>query len=628
MIIALPRGDRELNDPISQLEARYQESGRNIKKAWEILTPEELSFVVTEVNHCLEDPSYYLRNYHFIRTKKLVLQTIYPLFDSQAMIMEEFMRQYNLHMCIRILVLKARQQGATTLCVSLLLWLTLFHPSAHSLSMSDEGDRVEVNFTMARLAHSLLPWWMRPELRYNVKPVMLGFDRAREEDRKESSGLESMMYFESANQPSGAAYSKSLYGAHMAELGRYRRADAITEGILGSLVELPRSIGFGEGTGRGRNSVWHKLWKASVGGKFRWTPLFLEWFREPGYSIPVPANFKLTNEEEAIAGKVKAECNYSLSNGQFAWYRMKEAEFAATGDPEKIHQEFPYTPEEAFISHGKTAFPKDRLRNMQMHFCRPPRWRGEISLNLQDNKTPELLSYELGQFMIWEYPKPGSVYKCGGDIALGIEGGDYSAAVVYCVPEDITLPIRQVARWRGHMPPTEFARVMAAIGYLYNTAELAPECNKITTVASDISKVLNYPRWYRWIREDKIKNAISSYVGWLTTPRNKPELIGRFRDALIAWTVIVRCDEDIDEMYDFVEVEEGTERFAAIQGSQDDTTMSHLITYYVSTQLRPRYNRDDAARKPEGKDFQNSDYSPVYDKPEAQNRDSVDYDCL
>jgi hypothetical protein len=612
--LILPRANKELNEPIDQLHARYIEAGKDQRRAFESLTQDEIAFIVRETRRCLSNPQYYLENYHFIRTKKLKVTTIFPLFDSQAVFMEEFTMQYNLQGIIRIIVLKARQLGITTIAVALMCWLGFLQPMCHVISMSDEDERVNVNFDMARTAYSFLEWWIKPEKRYDQKPQLLGFDRNKADDREDSTGLESKIYFESANQPSGAAYSKSLYGAHMAEIGRYRAARPITEGIFGSLVNFRHSIGIMESTAQGRHTVFHHLWKAAEAGKF-WAPIFIEWFREPGYIVSVPENFERTREEVAIADLVKEECHFEIQDGQLAWRRDKIDEFAATGEEEKFPQEFPLTSEEAFVASGLTAFPKRRLNEMNIHFGRQPRWTGEIKLSLKDNRIPLLTPYIDGSFFIWEYPRAGEEYQVGADCSMGIDGGDYSCAVIYHVPRDINHPIRQVARWRGYLPPTEYARVLAAIGYLYNAAEIAPECNKIDSVASDLSKVILYPRVYRWLREDKIKNALSQFIGWLTTAKNKSNLIGRFRDALLGWTVVIKCKQDIDEMFDFVETEDGSGIFRARAGGHDDTVMAHMIGYYTATQLRPRWaiNEEEEKKEPTGADYQNTDYSPIYD---------------
>jgi hypothetical protein len=624
----LRRKREDLFEAIDQLDARYVEAGKDVRKAWALLSEPELKFVIGEINRCLIDPRYYLENYHFIRAKGALIQPMWPFWDSQELLLTSFIKQFKRNEMIRIVVLKARQLGITTISVALMCWLTFLHPHVHTLSMSDEEGRVDVNFAMARTAWENLPWWLQPEKRYDVRGQLIGFDRTKDADRARDPGMQSLLYFESANQPSGAAYSKSLYGAHLAEVARYRNSNAITEGIFGSLVNYKHSIGIMESTARGRHSTWHRICRASERGTLKWDFVFMEWFREPGYSIAVPASFVRTQEEEAILKKVRDQLHFDLTDGQFAWRRAKMAEFEATdGDPEKFHQEFPLTPAEAFVASGRCAFSKKRLNDMITHFCRPPKWVGEIRLDEKDNLTPRLSPQYEGKFQIWEWPKGNVKYYVAGDPSMGIDGGDPACAQVLAVPEDINQPLRQVARWHGYAPPTSFARILAAIGYLYNTAEVAPECNTITTVASDLVKVLLYPKWYRWMREDKARNAYSNWIGWQTTFRNKNELIGRYREALDQWTVVIRCEDDIDEMFDFVEEEEGTERYSARAGATDDCVMTHMIAYYCATQLRPRMNAV-IEEKPAPTDYQNTDYSPIFDREQAVEGADPDYFML
>lgn len=618
----LPRKNPDLNEALEQLDARLDECNGDLQKVWATLTETELEFVMAETEKCISSPRYYLENYHFIRTKHLELIPIWPFFPSQEIFMEVFERQFKLNGVIRILVLKARQLGLTTLSVALMCWLVFFKPMAHVLTMADEEERTDVNFSMARTAHEYLPWWMRPEKRYDARGKLLGFDRAKQDDRDRSPGMQSQIYFESSNQPSGAAYSKSLFGVHLAEVSRYRSSDAITEGIYASLAEISGTIGIMESTARGRGGLWHRLCKNSETGKLPWEFVFIDWFREPGYCISVPENFQKTQEEEKLIKQVERRSKVTLSDGQLAWRRRKMDEFESTdGDAEKFRQEYPCNPVEAFVASGRTAFSKKRMQQMLDEFCNDaPIWTGIIELE-KNNTTFKLMKISDGELQVWEPARAGMTYYIGADPSHGVEGGDPACAQVMAVPEDLNRPLRQVARWHGHISPGKFARVLAALGYMYNTAEISPECVNITSVASDLVKVLNYPRWYRWMREDKAKNAFSTFIGWLTTYRNKSELISKFRQALMEWTVIIRSDQDIDEMFDFVEDEPGSETYGAKNGSHDDSIMALMICYYCATQLRPRNDPALEEKKPEGVDFINTEYSPIFDK-DTQDRDS------
>lgn len=627
--IILRRHNEDLYDALEQLDNRYVEAGKDPRKAWAMLTETELKFVVGEINACLTNPRYYIQNYHFIRSKSATVQPLWPFWDSQELLLSSVTRQFDNNEAIRVVVLKARQLGITTISVALMSWLVFLHPNVHAISMSDEDDKVQVNFAMARTAWSNLPWWLQPEKRYDVNGQLIGFDRNKDVDRARDPGMQSLLYFEPANKPSGAAYSKSIYGAHLAEVARYRNSNSITEGIFGSLVNHRHSIGIMESTARGRHSTWHRICRASEKGTLKWDFVFMEWFREPGYSVSVPSNFTRTTEEEAIVKKVDEELNFKLKDSQLAWRRDKMEEFEAIdGDPEKFHQEFPLTPAEAFLASGRCAFSKKRLNDMITHFCRPAKWRGTIRLD-ENNVTPRMTpQVGEGEFQIWEFPKSGETYYVAADPSMGIEGGDPACIQVLTIPDDINRPLRQVARWHGLAPPTLFARILAAIGYLYNTAECAPECNTLTTVASDLVKVLNYPKWYRDLRDDKIRSSYLNWIGWQTTHRNRNELISRFRESLDEWTVLVRCESDVDEMFDFVEVDEGSGRYEARAGGHDDAIMALMIAYFCATRLHPRTSGEiEEKPAPEGINDQNTEYSPIYDKDQATDGE-IDYYML
>lgn len=618
----IARKNIEIIEPIERLDAKYVEANGDTARVWASLDHDEIAFICCEAAKCLASPRYFLEDYFFIRIKEqALLRPLWPFLDSQEMFLEAAERQLRNKQVIRLIVLKARQLGITSISVGLMCWLAFLHPMFQVLSMADEDERVYVNFEMARTAYDNLPWWLRPEKRYDEKGTILGFDRAKEAERKADPGMGSLIHFESSNQPSGAAYSKSLYGAHLAEVARYRNSDAITEGIFGSLVKYRNSIGIMESTARGRTgkgAIWHNICNAAQDRELpdlAWEFLFIEWFREPGYCVSVPENFQASNEELALRKKVKEECDFDLSNGQLQWSRQQRAQFEAVdGTPEKFDQEFPATPTMAFIASGQCAFSKKRLGEMIIHFCRKPEWTGKIRL-FKDNVTPKLvtLTGPEAELWIWEFPKKNGTYYIGADPTLGT-GDDPACAQVYCIPDDITYPLRQVARWRGFSAPIQFARILAALGYFYNTAEVAPECNKITTVASDLVKVLGYPRWYRWLREDKARNAYSNWIGWQTTWRNKTELISRYREALDEWTVLVKCEKDVEEMLDFVEKEDGTDKYEGRE--HDDCVMAHMISYYCATQLRPRSGGNPTGEPipAKDKDFQNSEYSPIYDR--------------
>lgn len=605
------------------LDEKLDKAGGNVPKAWDDLTKSELDFVMGEVEKIVLHPRYYLMHYHRIRTKDNLMATMLPLWDSQESFIEIFSRQHAANEAIRILVLKARQLGITSLSTALVFWKTITTENINTASISDEDERSLVAYNMCRIAWENLPWWFRPDVRHMVQAKQITFDRGNEKERAKSHGLRSSISFEPANSPSGALYSKSLFAIHCAEVSRYRKADALVEGVFGSLVGSPRSIGIMESTARGRSGVWYNLCKAAENGELGWEFLFLPWFSEPGYKRKIFDTFVRTQEETSIAKAAKEEYNVDLTDEQLNWRRNKSNEFiAADGNDERIYQEFAGNPTEAFIQTGLCAFNKKMLQFQTNNFVRSAIWEGEISLK-QNNKQPRIGRVPGGRFKIWEFPKRNETYYVPGDPSMGVKGGDYSCIQVYKVPKDPRKPLEQVARWHGMVDTPEFAKIMCAIGYLYCTAELAPECNQFQNIISDIVRIYDYPNWYRWTSEDKVKGMFSNFMGWVTNSRTRPAMISKFKQAINEVMVVIRCADDIDECYDFGDVD-GSGRYEAIYG-HDDGLFSLMIGYYCATQMRPRLSDiDENAPVDPNATRQNTDWSNIHDNPDYPGEDKID----
>lgn len=610
-----------LTEAWDELNQRLDDAGGNVGKAWDMLSKSELDFVVSEAERIIKDPRYYLQHYHKIRTKTNEIASLLPLWDSQETFLQIFTRQLTNNLPIRILVLKARQLGITSLSTALIFWKTITTENILTASISDEDERSLVAYNMCRIAWEMLPWWFKPEVRHMVQARQITFDRANEKDRAKSSGLRSSISFEPANSPSGALYSKSLYAIHCAEVSRYRKADALVEGVFGSLVGQPGTIGIMESTARGRTGVWYELCQAAQSGEIEWEFLFLPWFSEPGYRKPYIGLFERTGEEKAIAEGAIRDYGVVLDDEQLNWRRGKAKEFtAADGNDERISQEFAGNPTEAFIASGLCAFNKKMLAFQSNHFVRKPIWEGEISLH-QSNKRPKLTKpIQGGRFKIWETPKKNETYYVPGDPSLGVNGGDYSCIQVLKIPKDPRMPIEQVARWHGYIGTPEFARIMVAIGYLYNMAEVCPESNTFQNIISDIVRIYDYPNWYRWTADDKVKGLYSNFMGWVTNSRTRPAIISKFREAINDVTICIRCADDINECYDFGDVngDSNTNRFEAQYG-HDDGLMALMIGYYCSTKIQPRLSDvDENAPLDPKATRQETDYSPIYDGPQEE----------
>lgn len=649
---AIPRLNPELAPMIERLDQKLIMVDGDLPKAWASLTEPELEFIATQVAKCMAGPGvqgliHFLSNYFFVKTKISGLAPLYPLWDSQMLLLDAIAAKWDKKQPVWLMIGKARQVGISTVVEGIILFLTIFNPGWDSLLLADEPDQTEYIFEMARTGYDCLPWWMKPEKRYDVKGHHMVFDRQDPVERVKNPGLRSQLLAESANQRGGAAYGKRLLAVHASEVPKYKNARVLTEGVLPTVPENhPGVFVILEGAAQRRHDFWHKLWlQAESGGDTRIETLFLAWFKERQYSRTPDPNWKPLPVTIALARMVEEEHKVRLTAGQLYWYEKTRQEFIAfEGDDSTFLSQYPSNSTEMFQNAGLCAFSKRKLHDMLLRYGRPARWRGEIRLDEKNDRVPHLSDVADGRLRVWEFPSQarrgnvsrgflpdaGATFYIAGDPSLGRPGGDPSCWQVLMLPSNPFEAARQVACWHGYLGPSAFARVGAALGYLYGTAELCPEVNGIgQTVISDLKNVIQYPVLYRWRREDKVRNVFSDYFGWSTTVSNKQNMIGKFGEFLDEDTIIVQDANTIDEAYDFVD--EGDSKFYSVsKEGHGDRMMALMIANFCANQMRPARERmqietQEQKRDP-NRDFINTDFAPLFEKRENQHED--DFMCL
>lgn len=639
MVETIPRRDPYINELVLHLDAKFQETKGDAKAAWAKLTSDEVKLISTELERVSgPDPTsvrYYLENYHVINTKggedaPPQYQTLYPFKETQELLWEDFILCWELKIPVFWVLLKARQIGWSTLVQAIILARTIFNKRINSLILADERVRAGFIFDMTRTAIRNLPWWMRPEIAHEVTGELMKFNRVRPIDRILKPGLDSAIYVDAANKPTGSSRGFTLHNAHLTEVASYNDPKVLSRDIIPAITKRNMTtIACMESTAEGHGSAYHRIWKEAVSGKGRWRPVFAGWWKEKAYSKPFSsaearAAFEPTEDEKQLLSKVYDEFDFLISREQLNWRRQEREDFEAIeGDPDGFAQEFPGWPDEAFSAQGFSAFPRKKLAQIGLKDVRPPIWAGDIQLvkNKDDVWVPRLIKYpdlRDAPLWIWGHPEKGRIYYVSGDPSHGIPGRDYSGGQVWMSPKDPKEPFQQMAEYRGCIGGPGFAKVLAALGYYFNKAEIAPECNTITTVVSDLQFVLNYPRIYRFKREDKARNVWTNYFGWETNSKTREGLIDRFRTYLVQDSITIRSQRLLDECYTFVD--DGSGKYEASGDNHDDLLMPAMIAVYCLRGIDPSLYEDLQEAEPHdpSKDYYNTAFSPTHDETEGQ----------
>ncbi len=628
----IQRRDPYLNEALEALDRYLVAAGGDIRKSWGCLKPGELTWIREEIFACAQNFRYYSENYHVIKTESEGLRSLYPWWESQEIFYEVVLELQVNGLPVRVIVLKARQEGISTIAQAMIFHKTIFTEGCNTMVVAQDMEQADYLFSMSRLAYDSLPWWMRPEARYERKGLYLEFDRKDERERIQNPGLRSQIVVAAANKMHGVGIGKTIRAGHLSEISAWMKSETLSRQLLPTM-NADDELAVMESTARGRGNHWHRLWEASVNGKSLWTPVFIEWFRVKKYSRPITKSekFELTEKETALRGKIKQDSGIWLTMEQLHWRRRRIEEFIALeGDEWGFYQEFPSNWMEAFQGSGMCAFNKRKLQDILETTACDPLYYGEIRLEGKNEPKAALVKVskdrkddfsippaeEYGsRFYVWELPKPDESYYVAADVGHGVQGGNFSCAQVIRIGKRNEKDV-QVAEWHGWINPTPFAQVLAAIGYFYNTAQIAVECNDIGLAANNhLFRMLEYPNCFRWKHYDKIRNFMTDFFGWYTNSKTRPQIIAKFREAIDEGTIVLRSRGLVDECLDFSAVDQSSIRFEG-QDTNDDRVLAIMIGNFCAHDSDWGVEMASAPREERRSDvdYVNTEFSPVHDQ--------------
>jgi hypothetical protein len=236
------------------------------------------------------------------------------------------------------------------------------------------------------------------------------------------------------------------------------------------------------------------------------------------------------------------------------------------GDEMLFMQEYPATPEEAFISSGRPKFSISALKKYQTITKKPV--RGYLSED--SNGSVSFCPDEKGYISIWKYPEEGRFYCIGADVAEGLVEGDYSCGVV---GDSETFDI--VAMWHGHIDPDLFGLELIKLGKYYNDAYLGVENNNHGLTTLSTIKRQEYWNIFFTKTYDRIADSITQKIGWTTSVRTKPLMIDKLAEFIRELYIGIYSDLIISEAFTYVIDDTG--KTNAQIGCHDDTIMATAI---------------------------------------------------
>lgn len=279
--------------------------------------------------------------------------------NPQRRLLAELERQRLAGQPIRIILLKARQWGGSTLVQTYMAWMQLVrHTHRNSVICAHVKDAAaNIRGMYSRLLREY------PERFKGKEPKKWALT-----PYEKSANINYIAARDCCLAVATSVAPDSVRGinfslAHMSEVafwgdGDREAARRIVRTVCGSVALSPETMIVMESTANGRDNFFYDEWCRAERGESDKTPIFVAWHEIEIYRRPV-----LEPEREGLIASLDSYEHRLLDEEGLpieavAWYHDKRKEYSTH---EQMMTEYPGSPEEAFASSGKPLFTADEL---------------------------------------------------------------------------------------------------------------------------------------------------------------------------------------------------------------------------------------------------------------------------
>ena len=495
---------------------------------------------------------------------------------------------------IRIRVLKARQMGFSTLISALGFWWAAMNENSAYAVVAHKETSASSIFEKNKIFYDNLPAPLRPRTnRFNSERISFNIDGA--DSYASVGGLRSKIFFGTAG--GGELFrGETILFLHKSEIAFWEDKHGILKKSLNATVPYSAFSAIIEETTANGYNEFKDSWDRSMRGEDDYVPLFVGWNEMPDYRAKVSKDFVMTEKE------LQLQFDYDLTDEQIYWRRIK-INNDYDGNELWFQQEYPLTPEEAFIASGQGVFDSETIKEGYRLSSKPVIKKAINSVMVKERleiweepESKELIEYQ--QLVRWNRDSQEYEYY-DGEIEVGRKtvyanytvaldtsglGADWNALTVWH-----NIKKKMVAKFKiNKISEENLAKIAVEVARYYNDAKIAPEVNYSHSICDYIYKE-DYKNIYiaeNLARIDKKKDAME--YGWKTTTATKPPLISTLRGYLNENPGAIPDREFWYEAEYYVMQNLAKNIMNAAKGHHDDVIMSNAIGYYVSNSLQSK----------------------------------------
>lgn len=542
---------------------------------------------LTENPDLIKDRRWRLNNLYWIITKS-GNKEVFKMNRAQKHFFDTYLdipRPFHRHV-----ILKARQLGFTTFIDLFILDGTLFNTNkesiiiAHKVQDAAEIFDKKIDYALRNMAEDVKGAFFRLN-RNSSRKIQVTIDYGPDIGSTSSIAV------------SVSGRSGTYYYVHISEFAKLcvdfpKRAQEVETGTFPT-VPFDGYI-FIESTAEGMAGRFYEIFNENWINRDNITPLLSQVQFMPHFYNWQYDDMEMAKIHENIPTDKMLECEIpwgeyqkenNLTDLEITYYYMKWLQFGGKNSPEavkKLKQEYPTTPEEAFLSTGQTYFPTAKVAALLTKT--KPGIRGELIRD--ENGNMQFQQISSGKIEMFKAPEAGTRYVIGGDTSEGLAHGD--AQVLYVINHKTE---ECDALYRSQVAPDELATDAYDLGKFYNWAIMGIEVNKDGLWVNDALEKLGYTNLYYRKVFDDITQKVTKYFGWKTTSTTRSFALVALR------AIFLRKDSGfpaalLGEMFTFVRNAKG--KAEAMDRKHDDVVMAASIGYAI-LQEQGKYQGDTVA---------------------------------
>ena len=479
---------------------------------------------------------------------------------------------------IRLIVLKARQWGGSTLTQVYMAWMQIIHHEhCNSIVCGHLRDTASTIQGIYSLILANYPEQFQP-----VGDPMRFRPYQKSRNMSEIAGRNCIVAATTAMSPESVR-GMDIAMAHLTEVAFWptsarRSPESLIRSVCGSIMLEPDTLVVMESTANGMGNYFHSEWLRAKTGFSDKQPLFVPWYEIEIYRKKVTDAAKLWRSlDEYERSLWQSGCTLEM----IAWYHSKRKEYNSHS---QMQAEYPSNDIEAFAFSGMPVFNAAHLEQLRRHCSLPYQLCSFTGAEALAN--PRLLPNDAaGDIRLWREPAADAKQRYRYVVAVDVGGlSDKADFSVITVIDRLAAKSKMeiVAEWRGHIYHDRLAWLAAQMAKYYCNALLVIASNTLEMEYSEgdgTQYVLNTLRHhYR-----NIYRRRGDRLGFHTNRETKTEavfhLIGLVRDG----AYIEHNDGAVNELAWYEHKPRGG--FGAIAGRHDDMVMTRAIGLLVASRL-------------------------------------------